>query len=114
MIILHALRKSAWQSNEKSNYYGQDSLDRFGFIHCSDIDTYQFVSPNFKDTAEEMLILAIDTDKVEAEILWEDHGNYGVEYPHIYGLLNKNAVIKVLPHLWNARREWVVNEELKA
>lgn len=45
-------------------------------------------------------------------MLWEDLRNCGVAYPHIYGLLNTDSVVEVVPHLWNDKREWIVNEEL--
>lgn len=52
-------------------------------------------------------MLLIDTGKVKSEILWEDLRGCGVEFPHIYGLLNKSAVIAVLPYLRNDKKEWL-------
>ncbi len=62
MIILHALTKSFWDICRSQAQYGQRSLDRCGFIHCSDIATYGRVAPNFKDEEQEMLLLLIDAD----------------------------------------------------
>lgn len=114
MIILHALTKSLWDTYRDQDSYGQRSLDRCGFIHCSDLSTYERVAPNFKDEVQEMLLLVIDTEKVTSPIQWEDLDRCGVRYPHIYGPLNKDAVVMVLPHLWTEQREWLMNEELKA
>lgn len=113
MIILHALTKTLWNTYENKEFYGEASLEKFGFIHCSDIDTYHLVAPNFKNEADEMVLLVIDTRKVTAKIVWEDLRNGGVAFPHIYGLLNKNAIIDILPHLWSDTKEWIPNEELK-
>ena len=33
------------------------------------------------------------------ELRYEDGDNCGREYPHVYGLINNNAVITVLPYL---------------
>lgn len=114
MIILHALTAEFWNSYEEKDNYGDKSLEQYGFIHCSDIDTYKYVSPNFKNETKEMVLLLIDTDKdkVIPEILWEDLENCGIQFPHIYGLLNKDAVVGVLPHLWSEDRIWIMNEEL--
>ena len=60
-----------------------------------------------------MVLLVIDTSKVIPKIIWEDLRNSGVAFPHIYGLLNKNAIVGVLPHLWSANKEWIPNDELK-
>lgn len=113
MIILHAVNKPFWDTYEEKAFYGEDSLNRYGFIHCSDIDTYHFVAPNFKAETDEMVLLLIDTEKVTPPIRWEDLRNCGTKYPHIYGLLNKDAVASVLPHLWSPEKEWIMNEELK-
>lgn len=99
MIILHALTKKFWDTYYDKIYYGEYSLEKFGFIHCSDINTYHYVAPNFKDETDKMVLLLIDTDKVEPEIIWEDLRNCGVKFPHIYGLLNKDAIVSILPHL---------------
>ena len=56
-------------------------------------------------------VLLIDTDKVDCDIKWEDGG--GIDFPHIYGLLDKNAIVGVFNHLWNDDRIWVPNDELK-
>lgn len=113
MYIIHSLIKTAWEEAEKQGIYGEYSLNKFGFIHCSEIDTYEYVAPNFKDLNEEMVLLVIDTDKVKPEIKWEDLRNCGVLYPHIYGLLDLDAVVDVLPHLWTNDKTWIVNDELK-
>ncbi|WP_256701870.1 DUF952 domain-containing protein [Paenibacillus sp. P3E] len=39
-------------------------------------------------------LLCIEASKVKAEVRWEDLYNEGSEYPHIYGELNFDAVVK--------------------
>ena len=110
MIIMHTANKAEYDNEIKTGYYGKKSLERDGFVHCSDIDTYYMVAPNFKDDHTERVILVIDTDKLDCRVKWEDGGHF--DYPHIYVLLNEAAIIRVLPHLWSESREWVPNEEL--
>lgn len=97
MYIIHTVNKEEFESEIKSGFYGRKSVDKFGFIHCSDLDTYYLVAPNFKDDYSERLVLVIDTDKVDKIIKYEDGG--GIDFPHIYGLIKEDAIIKVLPHL---------------
>ena len=108
MYILHCVRKSDF--NPEAEFYGEESILRCGFIHCSGIDTYSLVAPNFKEDWEERVLLLINTDKVVSEIRWEECE--GIGFPHIYGLLNIEAVEEVLPHLWSEDKKWVPNEEL--
>lgn len=50
-------------------------------------------------------------ENVDSKIKWEDGG--GINFSHIYGLLNKDAMIGVYNHIWNDERIWVPNDELK-
>ena len=109
MYILHIVKKDDFDKNRE--YYGEESIRKFGFIHCSDLDTYYLVAPNFKEEKEDRVLLVIDTDKVTSPIKWEE--NYGVKFPHIYGLLNTDSIVDILPHLWNSKKVWIPNKELK-
>ena len=110
MIIMHTANKSEFEAEIQTGSYGSKSLGRCGFIHCSDLDTYYLVAPNFKNDYTEKVILLIDTDKLNCEVKWEDGG--GLDFPHIYGLLNQEAIVGVYEHLWSDTREWIPNEEL--
>ena len=112
MYIIHSLKEDTWNCYKNQKYYGEASIDKCGFIHCSEISTYKWVAPNFANETANYVILVIDTDRLENEVVWEDLNNCGVEYPHIYGLLNTDAVVEVVPHLWNDNKEWIVNQEL--
>ena len=109
MYILHCVRKCDYDPH--SGFYGENSISKCGFIHCSDIDTYHLVAPNFKDDYEERVLLLINTDKVTSEIKWENSESWA--FPHIYGLLNTDAVEGILPHLWSEDRVWIPNKELE-
>lgn len=109
MHIFHCVRKRDYDPN--TEFYGHRSIQKCGFIHCSDLDTYYLVAPNFAADPEERILLLINTDKVTAPIRWED-GGANTDFPHIYGLLNTDAVETVLPHLWSEDRVWIPNKEL--
>ena len=111
MYIIHVANKALFENEIKSGAYGSESLKRCGFIHCSDLDTYYLVAPNFRNDFTEKVILLIDTDKLASEVKWEDGG--GLDFPHIYGLLNRDAIIGVFEHLWSKDRVWIPNDELR-
>ena len=112
MIIMHTANRDEYEQEIRTGAYGLQSLKKCGFLHCSDLDTYYLVAPNFRDDPNEKVILLIDTDRLDCEVKWEDGG--GLDFPHIYGLLKEDAIVGVYPHLWSADREWLPNEELKA
>ena len=111
MYIIHVANKALFENEIKSGAYGSESLKRCGFIHCSDLDTYYLVAPNFRNDTDEKVILVIDTEKLDCAVRWEDGG--GLDFPHIYGLLKREAVTDVVDHLWSKDREWIPNEKLK-
>lgn len=112
MYILHSLKEDIWNTFKIQKYYGEYSLNKFGFIHCSEISTYKWVAPNFKNETDNFVLLVIDTNKLKSKVVWEDLRNCGVKYTHIYGLLNTDAVVEVLPHLWSNEKIWIANDEL--
>lgn len=111
MIIMHTANREEYENEIKTGHYGKNSLNKYGFIHCSEFDTYYLVAPNFKDDYAEKVILTIDMEKLDCDVKWEDGG--GLDFPHIYGLLGKESIVGVYPHIWSNTREWVPNEELK-
>lgn len=94
-MILHIINKEIWEQAKKSGEYRGDTLESEGFIHCSKPDQVVEVADYvFKDT-QDLTLLVIDENKVISEIKYEDPGNKKL-YPHIYGPLNIDAVIKIV------------------
>ena len=71
------------------------SLHTEGFIHASPKDQLTRVANKHYPKVEDLLILEVDCNKVEAEIKWEPAADS--LYPHIYGELNTDSIVKTLP-----------------
>lgn len=110
-MILHCMKKSEWEKKKDKECWGQESIDANGFIHCSTIEYFWRVAPNFYNTAEEFVLVCIDEDKLKSEVKYEEWDNTGRCYPHIYGLVNNDAVVNVLPFLKGENGEYVKNKE---
>lgn len=66
-----------------------------GFIHCSTRDqVIQVANARFRGQSG-LVLLFIDTDKVAAEIIYENLEGGQQLFPHIYGELNTDAVARV-------------------
>lgn len=50
MYIFHCVRKRDFDPS--AAFCGEKHVKKCGFIHCSDLDTYYLVAPNFKDDVE--------------------------------------------------------------
>ncbi len=91
--ILHIIEKDKW--NKDAIEYEGDTLKTEGFIHCSTPEQVIEVANYMFKGKPDLQLLVIDEDKVHAKIKYEDAGN-GKLYPHIYGALNRDAVILIL------------------
>ena len=98
MIIVHAAVKRDWEDAQIKGIYQPihfESLKKGGFIHCSEIENIVNVAnDNLTKVTAPMLLLCIDTDKLTSEIKWEERGNGGIKFPHVYGPINLEAVVE--------------------
>ena len=112
-VILHSINKSSWEKVKNSKIWGKELIEKEGFIHCSTIEYFWRVAPNFKDVKEELLLLVIDENKLTSTVKYEDGDNCGRAYPHVYGEINNDAIINILPFLKDENSNWIKNEEFK-
>lgn len=96
MIILHICTEKGWQDAQATGSYRADSLATEGFIHCSTPAQLVDSANRFFAGQSGLVILSIDTDKLQAALKYELAGNGGI-FPHIYGPLNLSAVREVMP-----------------
>lgn len=97
MKVYHILEKEVWGKAEILGYYSPSSLDKEGFIHCS---TKEQLLPTLNRRflgKKNLLLISINTKKVKQKIVFEDLNKLGEKHPHIYGVLDINAVISTLP-----------------
>jgi uncharacterized protein (DUF952 family) len=112
-LILHCLPKRKWDLLKNKKEWGEEELAKDGFIHCSTVEYFWRVAPNFLDTLEPLVIICIDESKLTSDVRYEDGDSCGRAYPHIYGKVNNDAVIQVLPFLKSVDGKYQKNPELK-
>lgn len=93
-MILHIAKREQWKRARLDGVYRGDTVDSQGFIHCSTPEQVVKVANALFHGQESLILLYIDADRVESEIRYEGTG--GEKYPHIYGPLNVDAVVKAL------------------
>lgn len=94
-IIFHITTREAWDRAKAKGTYSTPSLPVEGFIHCSTREqVVQVADFRFRGQTG-LVLLAVNTDRVKAEILYEDLAGEGQKFPHIYGELNVDAVAQV-------------------
>ena len=95
--IFHITKRDEWDRAKQAGTYEAPSLASEGFIHCSTIDqVIQTANRLFRDQRG-LVLLEIDTDRVGAEIKYENCEGGRENFPHIYGPLNPESVARVIP-----------------
>ncbi|MBC7973063.1 MAG: DUF952 domain-containing protein [Verrucomicrobia bacterium] len=99
-LILHITTRSLWQQAQQEGIYHAESLETEGFIHCSTPAQVVATANSFFPGQTGLVLLCIESDRVQSEIRYETvHGN---QFPHLYGLLNLDAVIQAIDFEPNA------------
>jgi uncharacterized protein (DUF952 family) len=95
-LIYHITAASDWAQARRDGAYRLSTLGRSladeGFIHASTAPQVAPVANAFYQGASDLLVLFIDTDRVQPEIRYEHVPGLADPFPHIYGPLNVDAV----------------------
>ena len=93
--ILHLTTAEAWEASRASGKYEAQSLAAEGFIHCSaDEGQTLRVAERLYAGQAGLIVLDIDTERLTAEVRREPSRS-GEIYPHIYGRINCDAVVRI-------------------
>ena len=93
-LIFHLTYKDAWEAARPAGEYAAPSLLEEGFIHCSkDITQLLKVAARLYPGDLGLMVLDVDLDKLKSPLKHEPSRS-GEIYPHIYGMLNADAVVR--------------------
>lgn len=91
--LFHITTQKDWEIAVEVGIYKADSLSTEGFIHCSTDKQVAKVANLFYKDIPNLMLLAINPEKVNAEIKWEIAD--GDTFPHIYGAISIDAIESV-------------------
>ena len=103
-MIYHLTFRKFWKRALATGPFRADSLDREGFIHCSTAAQLVPVATQFFPNRRKLTILVIDETRLTSPVKWEKPAD-GVpppglpdseKFPHIYGPIDFDAVVKTL------------------
>ena len=92
MFIYHIVLPENWEAVKNNSTYSAESLKTEGFIHCSYDHQLDGVIERYYSSATELVILKLDVDKLRSKLVSEPSTG-GEIYPHIYGPINRDAVV---------------------
>jgi uncharacterized protein (DUF952 family) len=110
-VIFHIAKSQQWEEAKQLQFYRGDTLDSEGFIHCSTLPQVTRSANKFFAGKTGLLLLWIESEKVQAEVKYEPAA--GDFYPHVYGPLNVDAVLKIIEFEAGADGKFELPEELR-
>ena len=94
-IIYHLTTPREWEAPQAAGEYEAPSLAEEGFIHCSADEAQTLrVAGRLYAGRDGLIVLDVDTDRLAPEVKHEPSRS-GEIYPHIYGRINRDAVLRV-------------------
>ncbi len=97
MRIIHIVEAKSWQKVQDQSQYFGDSYKSQGFIHCCLPEQVDFVINTWFPGREDLLLLEINSEKLLARLVFENLEGGEEKIPHIYGPINKDAIIAWYP-----------------
>lgn len=94
-MIVHITPRADWQQAQRAGVYRAESLEREGFIHCSTPAQVLATAERYYRGVAGLALLVIDPARLAARLVYEDSYGAGQVYPHLYGPLNLDAVVRV-------------------
>jgi uncharacterized protein (DUF952 family) len=103
-LIYHITSHTAWDEAQQRGDYHAESLETEGFIHCSTHSQVLPVAENFYKGQSGLILLVIEPALLSSALKWESPSGgtpppgvpEGDSFPHIYGPINLDAVVKIL------------------
>ncbi len=96
-MILHITTENRWhEETAEGRAYRGDTLATDGFIHLSTQAQVLATADRFFSGRAGLILVCVDEERLTSELRYEDPGE-GQRFPHLYGPLNPEAVLTVLP-----------------
>jgi len=101
-LIYHLAPATRWYSWPENKPYLPAEYDNDGFIHCTSGDALMIKVANqyYRNVPGDYVLLVIDMLKLEdsvSPIKWEKSPVFDLLFPHIYGPIDRKAIVGVRP-----------------
>jgi len=96
IVTYHLAPQPVWEAQQSAPHYLPEAFPQDGFIHCTDGLDQIVASGNrhLRNDPRPFVLVTISVPDVTSPVRYDDPNRI---YPHIYGPLNREAVIDVQP-----------------
>ena len=107
-VIVHLVPASEWPGIDAAAEYRPATLEASGYVHCVAPGRTVAVAEALFSGRDDLLAVCLDADRLDAPVRYEtadtpsddgdaDGGDTVDDFPHVYGPLNADAVVAVVP-----------------
>ena len=96
MIIIVNVSEEYYKKIKDKESFGKELLENENFIHASTDEQFPLIISRLEKKGSSFMVLYIDTDKLSSNVKWEYSKSLNQDFPHIYGEINKDAVVKAV------------------
>lgn len=94
-MIYHITTKKNWEKALSMGHFETSSLYTEGFIHNSTETQVEAVIDRYYKDQSNLVKLYIDETKLTAELKYEVSTSLHEAFPHVFGAINLNAIVKI-------------------
>ncbi|KUI40665.1 glutathione S-transferase [Mycobacterium sp. GA-1199] len=97
-VLVHLCSKDDWKSAQARGEHRPASLIASGFVHLSTPEQVHLPANRLYAGRTDLVLLHIDAARLSSPVRWEPGlpaDPVGMEFPHLYGPLPVEAVIRV-------------------
>lgn len=95
-MIIYSATHDEWDRIKDKKSFVSDDYDKEGFIHCCYPKQCTWVLNKHYKKDKSVLLLAIDPELLTGRLVVEDTSGRGEGFPHVYGEINRDSVVKVI------------------
>jgi glutathione S-transferase len=99
--IYHIAFVADWHQAQADGLYAVSTRGRTlteeGFLHASTADQVALVANAAYADVDDLVVLRIEVNRLKSNVIYEYVPGSADPFPHIYGPLNADAVVAVLP-----------------
>jgi uncharacterized protein (DUF952 family) len=99
--LLHMTTTAAWAEVVPGGELRPVSLAEQGFVHLSTPEQVHLPANRLYAGSTDLVLLCLDPARIEPEVRWEPGASTdpsSMLFPHLYGPLDSDSVIAVLPY----------------
>ena len=96
MSIYHLISRQGLDAQSDSEFILDDTNMASGFIHCCTAEQLPgVIARYFPSDNSNLMVVELNPDALSEELLWEPATDSDGLFPHIYGPINRDAIIRV-------------------